>query len=94
MREQEQSLRHLVAKLKERLDDETAKSKDLGATIKAALGQLQDECSAHDETKVKQSNETAYRRENLSCCGIISASITCIAILCRRFIKNFVLPLF
>jgi hypothetical protein len=55
MREQEQALRDLIAKLKERLDAETAKSKDLGGKIKATLGQLQDECSAHDETKVKDS---------------------------------------
>ncbi len=52
MRAQEQSLRDAVAKLKDRLETETAKSKEFGGKIKVSLEQLQEECSAHDETKV------------------------------------------
>ena len=52
MREQELALRDLISKLKERLDAETAKSKEFGGKIKSTLEQLQEECSAHDETKV------------------------------------------
>jgi hypothetical protein len=62
MREQELALRDLIAKLKERLDAETAKSKEFGGRIKSTLEQLQEECSAHDETKVRHLNGTQTLR--------------------------------
>jgi hypothetical protein len=52
MREQEQTLRDLIAKLKDRLIAETAKSKEFGGKVKDALDQLQTECNSHDQTKV------------------------------------------
>jgi hypothetical protein len=56
MREQELSLRDVIAKLKDRIEAETLKSKEYGGKIKTALEQLQEECSAHDDTKVTRSN--------------------------------------
>jgi hypothetical protein len=64
MRSQEESLRDAIAKLKARLEAETAKSKEFGGKIKDALGQLQQECDAHDETKVTPNN--AFKSSSFS----------------------------
>jgi hypothetical protein len=58
MRAQEQALRDAIGKLKDRLEAETAKSKEFGGKLKVTLDQLQEECGAHDNTKVSQSSRT------------------------------------
>jgi hypothetical protein len=47
MRAQEQALRDAIGKLKDRLEAETAKSKEFGGKLKVTLDQLQEECVAH-----------------------------------------------
>ena len=64
-------MRDVIAKLKDRIEAETLKSKEYGGKIKTALEQLQEECSAHDDTKVNPSNfpPKANRKQTVFACG-------------------------
>ena len=82
MREQEQSLRDVIAKLKDRIEAESLKSKEYGGKLKTALEQLQEECSAHDDTKVTPPNITTKSK-----CFVFGLCYVCFDLHCKFLLE-------